>query len=66
MLRGACLLPAVLAVAIGVGQSRPDFSGTWTPVESPSSAPAPPNGFGWPSSSATATNPLDHHHAVRD
>jgi hypothetical protein len=42
MLRGACLLSAVLAAGIGGAQSRPDFSGTWTPVGAPATAPAPP------------------------
>jgi hypothetical protein len=42
MLRGACLLSVVLAGGIGGAQSRPDFSGTWLPVEGPATAPAPP------------------------
>jgi hypothetical protein len=42
MLRGACFLSAVLAAGLGGGQSRPDFSGTWMPVEAPATAPAPP------------------------
>lgn len=42
MLRGACLLSAVLAAGIGGAQSRPDFSGTWTPLDASATAPAPP------------------------
>lgn len=42
MLTSVCLLPAILGAAIAVAQSRPDFSGTWTPVDAPAVTPAPP------------------------